>query len=350
MASLRQVKVGKIMIGGGAPVVLQSMTNTDPLDADATTNQALKLAHAGCEIVRITVPNMDAVAVTREVRRRLGDLPLVADVHFDHKVALAVAPYVDKIRLNPGTLRGQVEVSEVAKALLDHGTALRIGSNSGSLPNPKDPDPIAKQLCDAVEVWVKRFEDAGFFDIVVSVKATSPVMTLQANHMASKRFEYPLHIGLTEAGTVSSGSVRSAAVLGALLAQKIGDTIRVSLAGDPLAEIPVGLNILRSLGLRPEGGRVIACPTCGRSRIDVAKYAKLIEEAFPDDPRVIAVMGCEVNGPGEAKMADVALVGSVDGAVVYRGSKAVFRGAVEEAVRMVGAGAGTGTGAGTGAG
>ncbi|MBP7161480.1 flavodoxin-dependent (E)-4-hydroxy-3-methylbut-2-enyl-diphosphate synthase, partial [Myxococcota bacterium] len=329
MASLRQVKVGKIMIGGGAPVVLQSMTNTDPLDADATTNQALKLAHAGCEIVRITVPNMDAVAVTREVRRRLGDLPLVADVHFDHKVALAVAPYVDKIRLNPGTLRGQVEVSEVAKALLDHGTALRIGSNSGSLPNPKAPDPIAKQLCDAVEVWVKRFEDAGFFDIVVSVKATSPVMTLQANHMASKRFEYPLHIGLTEAGTVSSGSVRSAAVLAALLAQKIGDTIRVSLAGDPLAEIPVGLNILRSLGLRPEGGRVIACPTCGRSRIDVAKYAKLIEEAFPDDPRVIAVMGCEVNGPGEAKMADVALVGSVDGAVVYRGGKAVFRGTVE---------------------
>ena len=251
------------MIGGGAPVVLQSMTNTDPLDADATTNQALKLAHAGCEIVRITVPNMDAVAVTREVRRRLGDLPLVADVHFDHKVALAVAPYVDKIRLNPGTLRGQVEVSG-RKGAFGPWNSLEDWLEFWLFAQSKAPDPIAKQLCDAVEVWVKRFEDAGFFDIVVSVKATSPVMTLQANHMASKRFEYPLHIGLTEAGTVSSGSVRSAAVLAALLAQKIGDTIRVSLAGDPLAEIPVGLNILQSWSAAEVGGLLLVLPVGGQ--------------------------------------------------------------------------------------
>jgi (E)-4-hydroxy-3-methylbut-2-enyl-diphosphate synthase len=339
MASRRTARVGTRTLGGGAPVALQSMTATDPHDADATIAQAVALAEAGCDIVRIAVPDLEAVAVARQVRQRLGPVPLVADVHFDHRVAVAVAPHVDKIRLNPGTIRGRDALGAVAAALRDHGTALRIGANSGSLPAElrDGPAPMAERLCDAVAPWVARFEDAGVRDLVVSVKATSPLDTLAACRLAAARFDHPLHVGLTESGTPRTGAVRSAVVIGALLAGGIGDTIRVSLAGDPLEEIRVGLEILRSLGMRPEAGRVIACPTCGRATMDVAAVAQAIEvrmEALRVQ-RTVAVMGCVVNGPGEARMADLAIVGTADGAAFYRQGKVAARGSVQDAVEAL---------------
>lgn len=339
MPSRRTARVGDLTLGGGAPIVLQSMTNTDPRDAEATTAQALALAEAGCDMVRIAVPDLDAAAATREVRRRLGRLPLVADVHYDHRVAVAVAPYVDKIRLNPGTLRGRAALDDVAKALRDHGTALRIGANSGSLPPGFEAPPhlLPTRLCDAVADWVARFEDAGCEDLVVSVKATSTTATLAACREAARRFDHPLHIGLTEAGTARTGAIRSAAILGALLAEGVGDTIRVSLAGDPIEEVRVGQEILRSLGLRPEADRVLACPTCGRARMDVAVVAATVEAALGTrrGTRTVAVMGCEVNGPGEARHADMAIVGTRDGAAFYRGGKVVLQGTADEALKAL---------------
>lgn len=339
MPSRRTARVGNLTLGGGAPIVLQSMTNTDPHDPVATAAQALALAEAGCDMVRIAVPDLDAVATAREVRKRLDRLPLVADVHFDHRVAVAVAPHVDKIRLNPGTLRGRTALDHVAKALQDHGTALRIGANSGSLPRGFEAPPhlLATRLCDAVADWVARFEDAGCQNLVVSVKATSTTVTMAACREAARRFEHPLHVGLTEAGTARTGAIRSAAVLGALLADGIGDTIRVSLAGDPIEEIRVGQEILRSLGLRADADRVLACPTCGRTHLDVAGLAATVEASLENrrGARTVAIMGCEVNGPGEARSADLAIVGTPVGAAFYRGGKVVLRGTPDEAVHAL---------------
>lgn len=338
MASRRTARIGRLTLGGGAPVALQSMTNTAPGDVAATVAQAMALAEAGCELVRIAVPDLDAVEAAREVRSHLGFLPLVADVHFDHRVAVAVAPYVDKVRLNPGTIRGRDALQSVAAALRANGTALRIGANSGSLPLAlrRAPESMATRLCDAVASWVARFEDAGCENLVVSVKATSTLDTLAACREAATRFDHPLHIGLTEAGTLRTGAIRSATVIGVLLAEGIGDTIRVSLAGDPIEEVRTGLEILRSLGLRPEAGRVIACPTCGRSHIDVEALAQAVESSLSgrQDRRTVAVMGCEVNGPGEAAGAGLAIVGTEAGAALYRDGRVALRGPVD---RIVGA-------------
>jgi (E)-4-hydroxy-3-methylbut-2-enyl-diphosphate synthase len=315
---------------------MQSMTNTPPGDAVATAAQVLELAEAGCDLVRVAVPDMDAVLALREVRRLVPDVPLVADVHFDARIAVAVAPYVDKIRLNPGTIRGRKVFAEVAAAIRDHGIPLRIGANSGSLPPAlrRDPRPMGERLCDAVADWVARFEDAGCVHLVVSVKASNVMDTIDAFRAAAVRFPYPLHVGVTEAGTPRSGSVRSAVALGVLLGEGIGDTIRVSLAGDPVEEVRVGLEILRSLGLRPEAGRLVACPTCGRSRVDTAQLAARIEPLVDRlaTPAVVAIMGCEVNGPGEAKGADWALVGTPGGAAILRRGRVVFQGGTEAAV------------------
>lgn len=338
MASRRTARIGRLTLGGGAPVALQSMTNTAPGDVAGTIAQATALAEAGCDLVRIAVPDLDAVPAVRQVRARLGSLPLVADVHFDHRVAVAVAPHVDKIRLNPGTIRGRDALQSVAAALRENGTALRIGANSGSLPPAlrRAPGSMATRLCDAVAPWIARFEDAGCENLVVSVKATSTLDTLAACREAATRFDHPLHIGLTESGTVRTGAIRSATVIGALLAEGIGDTIRVSLAGEPIEEVRAGLEILRSLGLRAEAGRVIACPTCGRAHIDVGNVAMAVESRLADRPgrRTVAVMGCEVNGPGEATAADLAIVGTPDGAALYRNGRVALRGPVH---RIVGA-------------
>ncbi len=333
MASQRTARVGRLTLGGGAPIALQSMTNTDPHDAEATAAQALSLAEAGCDLVRVAVPDLEAVDTIRRVRAQLGDLPLIADVHFDHRVAVAVAAHVDKVRLNPGTIRGRDALREVARALLDHGTALRIGANSGSLPPAlrHAPGPMSTRLCDAVAPWVARFEDAGCENLVVSVKATSTMDTLAACREAAARFNHPLHVGLTEAGTVRIGAIRSATVIGVLLAEGIGDTIRVSLAGDPVEEALAGMEILRSLGMRPDAGRVIACPTCGRSHMDVGTVALAIESHLVTrrERITVAVMGCEVNGPGEAAEADLAIVGTPSGAALYRNGRVVLRGTVK---------------------
>ena len=348
MGSIRSVQVGNVRLGGGAPVALQSMTNAPAHDAAGTTAQVLALAAAGCDMVRVSVPDLAAVETVREVRRSCPGVALVADVHFDHRVAVQVAPYVDKVRLNPGTVRGTRALREVVQALTDARVPVRIGANAGSLPAVlrSGPRPLAERLCDAVGDLVARFEDAGATDLVLSVKTSSVTDTIAAYRLAAERFPYPLHVGLTESGTVRTGAVRSAVALGALLSAGIGDTIRVSLAGDPLAEVRAGLEILRSLGLRAPGPRVVACPTCGRSHMDVAGVAGRVEAAVEalGRPVTVAVMGCEVNGPGEAMGADRAIVGTPTGAALYLAGKVTCRGDVDEIVgRLLGELEATGT-------
>lgn len=334
MASERSVNVGNIRIGGGAPVSIQSMCDADPGDADAVARQVIELAVAGCDIVRFAVPGVEHVAATREVRRLTKGIPLVADVHFDHQVAIQLCGVVDKIRLNPGTMRKPAAMKEVARALIDTGTPIRIGANSGSLPadmRGSDADP-AHMLVEAAARWVGGLRDLGVSDIVVSVKSSSPVVTLRAYELAAKTFDLPLHLGVTESGTASSGSIRSAAVIGALLGRGIGDTIRISLAGPPLPEVHAAAEILASLGLRKPGLQVRACPGCGRSRMNTGKVASQLEAALADRrelPIAIAVMGCEVNGPGEAADARFALVGTPLGAALYVEGHIVENGSVD---------------------
>jgi len=292
------------------------------------------LAAHGCDIVRVSVPSLDDIPAMAALRHETAGIPLVADVHYDHRIAVAVSPYVDKIRLNPGTLHGDNSVADVVAALKEYGIPLRIGANAGSLPPTlrKDPRPLAERLCDAAENLVERFAAHGFDDLVIAVKASDARETIDASRLAARRFGHPLHVGVTESGTAHGGTVRSAVALGVLLAEGVGDTIRVSLAADPLEEVRIGREILAALGLAAPMSRVIACPTCSRSRMDVVTMANRIEvwaESLPRPTR-IAVMGCEVNGPGEAGDADWALVGTATGAALYRHGSLLARGSADE--------------------
>ena len=333
MSSRMSVRVGRVTIGGGAPVSVQSMTRTRTKDVSATAGQVKMLAAHGCDIVRVAVPSISDVQAVAALRDETRGIPLVADVHYDHRIAVAVTPHVDKIRLNPGTLQGDDAVADVVAALKAHGIPLRIGANAGSLPPllRKDPRPLAERLCDAAEDLVERFARHGFTNLVVAVKSNDALETIEASRLAAKRFEHPLHLGVTEAGTARGGTVRSAVALGVLLAGGVGDTIRVSLAADPLEEVRVGRDVLVALGLAAPVSRVIACPTCSRSHMDVMAIATRIEgwvESLPSRVR-IAVMGCEVNGPGEAGDADWALVGTATGAALYRQGRVMARGSVD---------------------
>ncbi|MFH2027739.1 MAG: flavodoxin-dependent (E)-4-hydroxy-3-methylbut-2-enyl-diphosphate synthase [Nanoarchaeota archaeon] len=326
----RQVKVGNVLVGGGAPVSIQSMTNTLTKDVSGTINQILDLEKAGCEIIRVSVPDEESLRALRSIKENIS-IPLVADIHYDHKLAIGAAGIADKIRINPGNIGGADKVKEVIMAAKENGIPIRIGVNLGSIEKEFEEKYglSAKAMVESVMKHIRFFESLDFFDIVISLKASDVMKTIEAYNMISTLVDYPLHVGITEAGTEFSGGIKSAVGIGALLASGIGDTIRVSLSADPVKEIYIGKEILKSLGLRQFGVSVTACPTCARANFDVAAVAKEIEDRVRDNkkPIKIAVMGCSVNGPGEAKEADIGVVGGqeclfyVDGKVVGKVSK-----------------------------
>jgi (E)-4-hydroxy-3-methylbut-2-enyl-diphosphate synthase len=308
-----QIRVRDVLIGGNAPVVIQSMTNTDILDTEATLAQIERLAAAGCRIVRLAIPDEQAVESFKAIRQ-LTQLPLVADIHFNHKLAIAaIEAGADKVRINPGNIGSPDRIKMVADAAKAAGIPIRIGVNAGSLEKPlleKYGAPTAQALAESAVAAIALMHRFEFRDLIVSIKASDVLTTIEACRLLSEASNVPQHIGITEAGTIKSGSIRSAVGIGTLLAHGIGDTIRVSLSGDPIEEIPVAKEILKSLGLA-QGPIVIACPTCGRTRIDIAPLAARVETmvARLSEPIKIAVMGCVVNGPGEAREADIGIAG-----------------------------------------
>jgi (E)-4-hydroxy-3-methylbut-2-enyl-diphosphate synthase len=324
----RQIHVGTVPVGGDAPVSVQSMTTTDTRDAAATIAQIRRLAAAGCEIVRVAVPDAEAARAIRAIRQAI-DLPLIADIHFDHRLAVAAAEAgADGLRINPGNIGSRDKVRAVVDAARDHGLAIRIGVNAGSL----EKDLLARHGHAAAEAMVEsalRHVDAvtvmGFEQIKVSIKASDVNRTLAAYRALSRRCDFPLHVGVTEAGGLYAGIVKSALGIGMLLAEGIGDTLRVSLTRDPVEEVRVGYEILRALGLRHRGAEIVSCPTCGRCRIDLFAIAAQIEQALMTRtaPIKVAVMGCTVNGPGEAREADVGVAGGDGIGILFKKGKVV---------------------------
>ncbi|MCL2500381.1 MAG: flavodoxin-dependent (E)-4-hydroxy-3-methylbut-2-enyl-diphosphate synthase [Defluviitaleaceae bacterium] len=308
------VHIGGIPIGGGNPIAVQSMTNTDTRNVEATVAQIHALEKAGCEIVRVAVPDTEAAAAILEIKKRIH-IPLVADIHFDYRLAIeSVKNGADKLRINPGNIGSPDRVRKIAEAAKTAGIPIRVGVNGGSLEKEllkKYGGVTAEGLRESALNNVAQLERHGFNDIVVSVKASSVPLLIESHKLLAQQLPYPLHIGLTESGTPQKGAIRSAAGIGALLAMGIGDTLRISLSGDPINEIAVAREILAAFGLRPYGPHVIACPTCGRTGIDVAKIAERVEKRISHikKPITVAVMGCEVNGPGEAREADAGIAG-----------------------------------------
>jgi len=323
LCKTRQVKVGSVLIGGGAPVAVQSMTNTDTRDFEATLAQIRALAEAGCEIVRLAVPDREAAANLAELVKQ-APVPLVADIHFDYQLALmAIDAGISKLRINPGNIGGKEKVKAVVYRAKACGVPIRVGVNAGSLEKEllaKYGGPTAAAMVESAMKHVRLLEDEDFTDIVISLKASSVPKTVEAYRELVRQTDYPLHIGITEAGTWYSGSIRSAVGLGILLAEGIGDTLRVSLTGDPLREVEVGQKILEALELRSFGAKVISCPTCGRCQIDLESLASQVEAlaAGIKKPLRIAVMGCAVNGPGEAREADVGVAGGRGEGLIFR--------------------------------
>lgn len=328
----RVIKIGKVLIGGGFPIAIQSMTTTDTRDVDATVKQINQLYDAGCDIVRISVLNHDAGSKLKEIRKQVNpDRPIVADIHFQYKLALkAIEAGFTKIRINPGNIGAEWKVREVTKAAKEKYIPIRIGVNSGSLP--KDlldkyghDDPTA--FAEAAMREVRILEDMDFQNIVISVKSTNLNTAFWAYHKVAQMCDYPLHIGITESGTLETGSIKSSVGLGAILMTGIGDTIRVSLAADPIHEPKVAKQILKSCALKQDGLEVIACPTCGRCQIDMIPLAEAIERKTRGikTPLKVAVMGCAVNGPGEAAAADVGIAGGDGQALLIKKGKIVKR-------------------------
>lgn len=326
----RQIQVGKVKIGGNAPISVQSMTNTKTSDTKATVEQILKLQEAGCDIVRLAVPDMDAAQNLHNIISSV-EVPIVADIHFDYKLALeSIAQGVAALRLNPGNIGGAAHVREVVAAAKDKNIPIRIGVNAGSLSRKllqKYGGATPEALVESAMEHVKILEDENFFDIKISLKAHDVPLTLAAYRLISKQVDYPLHLGITEAGTVNTGVIKSAVGIGALLAEGIGDTIRVSLTGDPVVEVKVATEILKSLGLRDGGATLIACPTCGRTTIDLPSIAAEVEKkiASVEKNLTVAVMGCIVNGPGEARSADVGIAGSNGEGIIFRKGEIIRR-------------------------
>jgi len=317
--------VGDIPIGGGAPIVLQSMTNTPTTDVEATVRQIRALLAAGCDLVRVAVPDNESARAFGEIREKVG-VPLIADIHFDYRLAIkALENGADKIRINPGNIGSFDRVKRIIEAANKKNAAIRVGVNSGSLEkrlrHEKGVTPEA--MLESCLDEVREIEKEGFTNIVLAIKASSIPFTIEANRLLAEHTDYPLHLGLTEAGLPGPGSIKSAVAVGVLLAEGIGDTVRISLTGDPLNEIRDGLTILRSLGLKPPGLDIISCPTCARSHGEVAETAEKLtrELAGLDKPLKVAVMGCEVNGPGEAREADigVAFTKKGDGLLFIKG-------------------------------
>ena len=324
----RPVRVGDVQVGGDAPIVVQTMTNTDTADAKATVEQIARLADEGAEIVRVAVPDKRAAEALPDIVKATP-VPLIADIHFDHRLALAsIAAGIHGLRLNPGNIRDAAKVREVVQAAKERGISIRIGVNEGSLPpipalaDGELPPPKTQRMVDAALWEIGILEEMGFEDIKLSVKAFDVPTMVTAYREIATRVPYPLHLGVTEAGLPGSGTVRSSVGIGVLLAEGIGDTIRVSLAADPVEELPVCWDILKSLNLRFRGATIVACPTCGRIEVDLIPLAHQVEEHFKalGKPITVAVMGCVVNGPGESRDADVGLAaGKGKGAIFRKG-------------------------------
>lgn len=319
------ISIGNRVIGGGNPILIQSMTNTKTNDVAATVSQIQRLEAAGCEIIRCTVPDMDAARALAQIKKEIS-IPLVADIHFDYKMALAAMEYgADKIRINPGNIGGRDKVAEVVRAAKERNIPIRVGVNSGSLEKElveKYHGVTAQGLVESALDKVGMIEDLGYDNLVISIKSSDVMMCVKAHEILAEQTDYPLHVGITESGTVTSGNIKSAVGLGIILNQGIGDTIRVSLTGDPVEEIKSAKLILRTLGLRKGGIEVVSCPTCGRTNIDLIGLANQVEnmvQGYDLDIKV-AVMGCAVNGPGEAKEADIGIAGGIgEGLLIKKG-------------------------------
>ncbi len=321
----KTVRIGDKVIGGGNPVLIQSMTNTRTEDVAATVEQIHRLEAAGCEIIRCTVPNMEAALAIKEIKKQIA-IPLVADIHFDYKMAVAAMENgADKIRINPGNIGGRGKVAEVVRVAKERDIPIRVGVNSGSLEKElveKYGGVTAEGIVESALDKVRMIEDLGYDRMVISIKSSDVMMCIKAHEILAKQTDYPLHVGITESGTLMSGNIKSGIGLGVILYQGIGDTIRVSLTGDPVEEIKSAKLILRTLGLRRGGIEVVSCPTCGRTKIDLIGLANQVEQMVADIPLDIkvAVMGCAVNGPGEAKEADIGIAGGIgEGLLIKKG-------------------------------
>lgn len=321
----RVIQIGDRVIGGGNPILIQSMTNTRTEDVKATVEQIHKLEKAGCEIIRCTVPTMEAAQAIREIKKQIS-IPLVADIHFDYKMAIAaIENGADKIRINPGNIGGKDKVAAVVGAAKERNIPIRVGVNSGSLEKElveKYHGVTAQGIVESALDKVHMIEELGYGNLVISIKSSDVMMCVKAHEMLAQKTDYPLHVGITESGTIISGNIKSSIGLALILNQGIGDTIRVSLTGDPVEEIKSARIILRTLGLRKGGIEVVSCPTCGRTKIDLIGLANQVENMvaeFPLDIKV-AVMGCAVNGPGEAKEADIGIAGGIgEGLLIKKG-------------------------------
>ena len=319
----KTIQIGNRKIGGNEPIAIQSMANTDTHNVEATVKQILKLEKYGCEIVRIGIPDMEAAKCVGEIEKRIN-IPLVADIHFDYRLALeSIRQGTDKIRINPGNIGLNSDLLEILQAAKDKNIPIRIGVNSGSIEKEilaKYGEPCPEAMVESVMKYVDWFEKNDFENLVLSLKSSNVLETIECNKLIASRTNYPLHLGVTEAGTLKKGTIRSAVALGTLLEKGIGDTIRVSLSADPVEEIKVAKEILSSLDLKQTGVRIVSCPTCSRTKVDVIGIAQKLEdelESFQGNMK-IAVMGCEVNGPGEAKEADWGIVGGVKFGTIYK--------------------------------
>ena len=319
----RMVKVGNVVMGGNSPIVIQSMCNTDTRDVENTVKQILELEQAGCQVVRVAVPDMAAAEAVGEIKKRIS-IPLVADIHFDYKLALKVMDLgIDKVRINPGNIGEESRIQAVVEKAKQKQIPIRIGVNSGSL----EKDLIQKYggvtpegLVESALRHVRILEKYQFYDIVVSIKASNVPFSVQAYTLLSQKIDYPIHVGITEAGTVYSGTIKSAVGIGAILLQGIGDTIRVSLTGNPVEEIKAAKEILKSVGMLEQGIELISCPTCGRTQIDLISIANEVEKKCKalNKKLKVAVMGCVVNGPGEAREADIGIAGGKGEGLLFK--------------------------------
>lgn len=336
----RQLKLGNMFIGGDAPISVQSMTNTKTENVEATVNQIKELTALGCDIIRCAVPDLRAALALSAIKAQIA-IPLIADIHFDYKLALeAIAAGVDGLRLNPGNIGGKDEVLQVIKKASERNIPIRIGVNAGSLPKDillKYGHPTPEALVEAAWRHIKILEEHDYRNIKISLKAHDVPLTIAAYRLMAAQCEYPLHVGITEAGTVNSGIIKSAVGIGALLAEGIGDTIRVSLTGDPANEVRVAYQILKALGLREYGPTLISCPTCGRTQIKLEKLALEVEKRLENikEPITVAVMGCVVNGPGEAREADIGIAGGISEGLIFKKGKIIKKVREEEIIEAL---------------
>lgn len=326
----RQIKIGDILIGGGAPVVVQSMTNTDTRDIDATIGQIKRLEGAGCEIVRVAVPDKEAAEAVKTIKSSIT-IPLIGDIHFDYRLALlAIDNGIDALRLNPGNIGDERRIEHVVKAAKERGMPIRIGVNAGSLEEDilkKYGHPTPGAMVESAMRHIRILEGYDFHDIKISLKASNVFTTLNAYRIISKQVEYPLHVGVSEAGPLLSGTVKSSIGIGILLFEGIGDTIRVSLTADPVEEVRVAYEILKALNIRHRGVNIISCPTCGRMEIDIEKIATEVERRLSHItlPLNVSILGCVVNGIGEGKEANVGIAGGRESGLLFRDGKVIRR-------------------------